>query len=184
MITALALAVDKEQKEQRAGLDTSSWRIKGTDAETVTRELRTLLQQSGGHVADLLKIFDQDNTNEMRIDDLEFFTGMREKCGFRGPKHIIDDVFTSLDVDKSGYISFDELFEVLLQRFQGRCLATGRLFLSPTFDSRTAHASSSADDDTHSTRATSGFAVSYWSHHPRRPSHSHRSSGMWRPSAY
>ena len=37
-------------------VDTSGWKIKGQDAETVLKELQTLLQQRGVSVANLIKV--------------------------------------------------------------------------------------------------------------------------------
>ena len=34
---------------------------------------------------------------------------MRNKLGYRGPLHVLSEVFASLDTDKSGNIGFDEL---------------------------------------------------------------------------
>ena len=47
------------EAEVARALDTSTWRIRGTTAEAVLSELRALLRSSGGHVADLIRIFDQ-----------------------------------------------------------------------------------------------------------------------------
>lgn len=85
MLTSLIWACDEEMREAAAvALDTSGWVINGKDAASVRSELQQLLQSSGGHVADLLRIFDQDTDNSMQIDDMEFFTAMREKFGFKG----------------------------------------------------------------------------------------------------
>ena len=117
MLTALVWAVDKAEKDVTIGLiDTSKWRIKGETVETVTAELRQLLRDSGGHVADLIKIFDQDPDCALLIDDVEFFRTMRTKLGFRGPTRVLQDVFRMLDTDNSGAIGFDELFEFVRGR--------------------------------------------------------------------
>ena len=97
-------------------IDTSKWRIKGETVETVTAELRQLLRDSGGHVADLIKIFDQDPDCALLIDDVEFFRTMRTKLGFRGLTRVLQDVFRMLDTDNSGAIGFDELFEFVRGR--------------------------------------------------------------------
>ena len=44
-------------RAKRPPIDTSGWVIKGRDTQTVRAELQTLLQESGGLVADLVKLF-------------------------------------------------------------------------------------------------------------------------------
>ena len=98
-------------------LDTTGWRIKGDTAENTRKELRALLDASGHHVGELISIFDQDvGSTEKQIDDIEFYKAMRERLGFRGPIHVLQEVFKSLDTDGSGMIGFDELFEFVRGR--------------------------------------------------------------------
>lgn len=47
----------------------------------------------------------------MRIDSMEFYNTFRSKFGFKGSKHIIDEIFVSLDEDGSGIIGYNELYE-------------------------------------------------------------------------
>lgn len=58
----------------------------------------------------------QDANNSLEIDEQEFYVAMRSKLGYTGPKHVIDLVFKSLDLDRSGVIGFDELFEFIRGR--------------------------------------------------------------------
>lgn len=52
LLTALMWSWDAGTKEEtKRALDTRNWQLKGTDAESVTAELRELLRQNGGHVA-------------------------------------------------------------------------------------------------------------------------------------
>ena len=93
-------------------VDTAGWRIRGTTAEDVKRELQELLQSSGAHVSDMIRIFDTgSDTGIMLIADVEFYSAMREKLDFRGPGHVLQDIFRSLDTDGTGQIGFDEMFE-------------------------------------------------------------------------
>ena len=113
MLTALVWAVDKESKASAEhAVDGKSWKIRGDTAVAVTQSLQALLRQSGGHVADLIKLFDEDAETALLIDDVEFIKAMRNKFGYGGPLHVLQEVFTKLDTDGSGKIGFDELFEV------------------------------------------------------------------------
>jgi alkylhydroperoxidase/carboxymuconolactone decarboxylase family protein YurZ len=67
-------------------------------------------------VADIVKLFDDDNTGEMLIDDMEFHKAMKTRFGFRGMPWVLDEVFKSIDLDGSGEIGFDELFEFVRGR--------------------------------------------------------------------
>ena len=109
MLTSMTTSVDSTLKEERAALNTSSWRIHGRDAQSVQSELQQLLRQSGANVIDLLKLFDQDQTNEHQIDDMEFFRAMQNVWISR--LAVIDEA-RSLDSDHSGSISFDELLNL------------------------------------------------------------------------
>ena len=75
------------------------------------RELQTQLSNSGKHVADVLRLFDQDAGSEMLIDDMEFVSTMRTRFHYRGPFGVLREVFKSLDSDGSHQIGFDELCE-------------------------------------------------------------------------
>ena len=113
MLTALALNASKGRDADTAALNTKTWKIRGRDAESVRKELREEMQKANALVADVLQLFDMDATNENLIDDMEFYTAMRTKFGFKGHKHVIDEIFNSMDEDKSGHIGYDELFEFL-----------------------------------------------------------------------
>lgn len=102
---------DAMDEDGGGGLDTSSWVIYGKDVPSTRRELQDLLKRSGGHVADLLRLFDSDVTSDNLVDDMEFVRAMRERCGFRGSMQTLLAVFASLDTDNSGSVGFDELFE-------------------------------------------------------------------------
>ena len=92
-------------------LDTSGWEIKGKTVDSVRCELRELLAKSGGHVVDLIKLFDTDADTNLLIDDMEFISGMKNRFGYKGPPHVLDELFSALDSDGSGQIGFDELFQ-------------------------------------------------------------------------
>ena len=62
-------------------------------------------------------MFDSDGaSSSMLIDDVEFMTAMRNQFGYRGSKSVLDSVFQSLDLDGSGFIGFDEVFEFVRGR--------------------------------------------------------------------
>ena len=103
---------DRRALERQA----ASWRITGNDATTIRKQLQEHLQKSGAMVADLVKLFDDDNTGEMLIDDMEFHKAMKTRFGFRGMPWVLDEVFKSIDLDGSGEIGFDELFEFVRGR--------------------------------------------------------------------
>ena len=103
---------DRRALERQA----ASWRITGNDATTIRKQLQEHLQKSGAMVADLVKLFDDDNTGEMLIDDMEFHKAMKTRFGFRGTPWVLDEVFKSIDTDGSGEIGFDELFEFVRGR--------------------------------------------------------------------
>lgn len=119
LLTALVYSYDSEASAaslRKNKLDTTGWVIHGRDAPSVQRELQTLLRQSGGHVADLIAIFDEDATVNLTVDFMEFHNTMRYKFGFRGEEAIIDAVFKSLDVDGDGVVAFEEIFEFVRGR--------------------------------------------------------------------
>lgn len=117
MLSSLVWGWDEANRAQRvAPFDTSGWSIGGTDAASVKQELRELLRRSGAHVTDLLRLFDQDLDTALLIDDMEFYSAMRDKFGFRGNSRILKQVFDELDTDGSGCIGFDELFEFVRGR--------------------------------------------------------------------
>ena len=103
-------------KRNRPGIDTSKWVLRGKDVVTLRNEMQQLLNQSGAHVADVIQLFDRDSGMAPSIDDVEFYTTLREQFGYKGSKWVIDAVFASLDTDQSGEIGYDELFEFLRGR--------------------------------------------------------------------
>jgi len=111
MMTTLMWSSDCDQEQKRGAIDTSGWVIRGSSAEQVRTELQKLLESSGGHVADLMRLFDQDTSNALLIDYVEFHNAMQRRLGFKGPLYVLKDVFNMLDGDGSGAVGFDELFE-------------------------------------------------------------------------
>ena len=110
LFTAMLWSWDTGTKEEsKSTLDTRRWHLKGDDAESVTTSLRAMLDESGGHVADLLRLFDQDKDTALLIDDIEFHKAMRGRFGFRGSGYILNEIFKKLDSDGSGAIGFDEV---------------------------------------------------------------------------
>lgn len=104
--------------EQKRALErqASTWRIRGNDAATVRKELQERLANSGALVSDLLNLFDDDATGEQQIDDMEFHKTMKNRFGWKGFPWVLDEVFKSIDTDRSGHIGFDELFEFVRGR--------------------------------------------------------------------
>ena len=111
LLGALTLSASADGPQLAPEIDTSSWSLEGRDAATVRQELQSLMRESGCYIADLIKIFDVDADSKLNIDDVEFYSAMRNTLGYKGPKHVIEEIFDELDSDKNGYISFDEIFE-------------------------------------------------------------------------
>ena len=42
---------------------------------------------------------------ELKIDDLEFFSTMRQKLNFIGSHSLLTSVFNEIDTDRAGFIS-------------------------------------------------------------------------------
>lgn len=119
LLLTLVWSVDEANEEEtmQALQATPSWRLKSRDAPSLRLELQRLLQESGCHVADLLRLFDQDAAvNDHQIDDMEFLQAMRAHFGYRGPSTVIGAVFRELDSDCTGTIGFDELYEFIRGR--------------------------------------------------------------------
>ena len=116
MLLSLVHSWNLEVSQQASSaLDTSGWSFRGNDVDTVRSELQALLLKSGGNVVDLIKIFDQDADTELQIDDVEFATAMRN-IGYRGPPHVLSQLFASLDIDNDHKVGFNELFEFVRGR--------------------------------------------------------------------
>lgn len=109
-IWSWGLGEDKKEIKQKQTVDTSKWHIRGRDADTVREELRTLLRDSGAHVTDLCRLFDDDQGGAFMIDEGEFMKTLK-KFGFRGMPSVIDEVFASIDIEGSGKIAYDEFYE-------------------------------------------------------------------------
>lgn len=111
MLTSMMWSYEAGVKDEvRTPIDTSRWTLRGRDVASVRTELQRLLNQSGGYVADLLKIFELDLHGMPRIDDMQFFRTMR-RIGYNGTQQVLDDVFKSMDLDGNGFITYHEFFE-------------------------------------------------------------------------
>ena len=119
-LTAFVCSLNAEVHDEwktghsHAKIDTSGWRVTGRDAATVRNELQAILVNSGALVADVMALFDADgDALHVKIDIEEFENCMRKTFGYTGPESVLDQIFDGLDVDKSGEIGFEELFEFL-----------------------------------------------------------------------
>lgn len=110
MLTSMMWCYDAGVKEEVKTIDTSRWAFRGRDVPTVRTELQRLLNQSGYHVSDLLKIFNLDLDGMPRIDDMQFCRTMR-KIGYNGTQQVLDDVFKSMDMDGNNFVTFHEFYE-------------------------------------------------------------------------
>ena len=115
LLTAMMWSYGEVKEESRRAnaarrIDTRNWTMKGKDVKTVRMELQALLRNSGSYIADLIKLFDEDNDLDLHIDDIEFVKAMR-RFGFRGHTYILQAVFKSMDTTGDGVVGFDELFE-------------------------------------------------------------------------
>lgn len=116
-ISEMVWAWDKAcAEETRRVLAIQGWKVRGHTVEDVQEEMRRLLRESGGQVADLIRRLDVDAGMAGQIDAIEFNRAMVNGFGFEGPLRVIDEVFASLDDDKSGKIGFDEMFEFVRGR--------------------------------------------------------------------
>jgi len=105
-VSRLCTAMILGASDERKALDTSRWVIRGRDVKSIRDELQTLLKASGAHVADLLDVFDQDHDAAQSIDDIEFLTAMKDRCGYRGSPAVLLEVFRTMDSDGNGSIGF------------------------------------------------------------------------------
>lgn len=94
-------------------IDTRKWKITARDVAGVRKQMQDQIAASGVSVADILRLFDEDAGDEKLIDYMEFMNGMREHFSFKGNAFLIQDIFNSIDKDRSGKFGFDELFEFL-----------------------------------------------------------------------
>lgn len=98
------------KKNKEAKIDTSHWRIRGSEVRDVYVELRNLLSGCGAHVSDMAKLFDEDAGGILQIDEVEFTKAVK-RWGFRGMPAVLEDVFAAINTSHSGKIDFDEFFE-------------------------------------------------------------------------
>jgi len=108
-------------------LNTTGWVLDATDVAQLSTSLRSYLAAARASVIDILASFNYqtsnrgDLTREQLIDSLEVHEGefcraIRERLGYRGSSDLLSSVFTSLDLDRSGFIGYDEIFRFILQR--------------------------------------------------------------------
>lgn len=73
LLTTLVCSLESDRKERIASVDTSGWRITGTDPASVREQIRTMLKKSGSHVGELIALFDDDGGRlNVQVDDVEF----------------------------------------------------------------------------------------------------------------
>ena len=121
-LTALVCSLNAASEEEgaKAVLDTSEWRILGTDTLQIKSELQTLALRSGGHVADIITLFcdsssspDLTRLDLIKIDESDFIRCLRTSFGYRGPGRLLLELFDALDTDGSGCVGFQELYEFI-----------------------------------------------------------------------
>lgn len=108
-----------KEEARKTAIDTTRWVIKGRDVPSIRAELQGLLRKSGGHVADLMKVFNLASfggeEEDRYINDVAFSATMR-RCGYHGTQEVLDQAFDSMDLDGNGTISFHELYEFVRGR--------------------------------------------------------------------
>eukprot|EP00900_Chrysochromulina_parva_P020408 jgi/Chrpa1/2/Chrysochromulina_OHIO_Genome00000045-RA len=111
---------------------TKDWAIRARDAAGVRVELHALLSGSGAAIVDVMALFNSDR--EQLIDEMEFQTTLKTLFKCHAKPWELDAVFESIDLDRSGSIGFDELFEFVRGRRHAhdrRSLVVRRLSLQP-----------------------------------------------------
>ena len=88
LLTSMVWLGGEERLEaKKNSIDTSSWKLKGTDPEAVRRDLHGLLARSGAAVVELIKLFDDDAGPSAPPPSTVTQLSMRTLCG-----HIPGDV--------------------------------------------------------------------------------------------
>lgn len=108
------------------------WTIRARDAAGVRVELHALLSGSGAAIVDVMALFNSDR--EQLIDEMEFQKTLKTLFKCHAKPWELDAVFESIDLDRSGSIGFDELFEFVRGRRHAhdrRSLVVRRLSLQP-----------------------------------------------------
>jgi Ca2+-binding EF-hand superfamily protein len=121
MISAFVrtLACERVDQPKKKRLNTKHWSFKGATPASVQQELRALLRRSGGFVADLIRLFDEQRMSDedtggplrLRVSERDFRRCMVYELGFRGKQETLGEIFSSLDLARTGEIGFDELYE-------------------------------------------------------------------------
>jgi len=113
-------ANDGESKGNKAAVvDTSTWELDATTADELAAQLREHVVSSGAAVADLVELFNWQETGEAKrtrpdyydIDEKEFLKTLRQRLGYTGPVDALRGCFALLGGADDGKISLTEFFE-------------------------------------------------------------------------
>lgn len=143
----LAVMLDMRNSE-RIGTDTSTWKLEGTDAESLRLEIVDKLVQQRMKRSQLFNAMDLNGSMDLQPE--EFADAMINKLGFAGDRRLLLKVFSKIDGDGTGHIGFDELTAWLDGKLtaaaQGAKLARGMTFNGtiPTSEEDEIRASASA----------------------------------------
>lgn len=115
--------VEAEKAQKKVQLDTSGWVLDAKDADGLAKALRNRLRSAKVSVVDLLHTFNEeqigealDGTDSAEVDEEEFIKTMTTRLGYRGKRKLLELVFGSLDLDRSGKIGLAEFFTFILGR--------------------------------------------------------------------
>ena len=89
------------------------WVLNSDNVAGIRKEMQEQLAQSGAAVIDVIKVFDVDADRALLIDKMEFVRAMQTHFNYQGALDVLERLFSSLDLDASGKVGFDELYEFI-----------------------------------------------------------------------
>ena len=99
--------------DAREHVDTSRWRLVGTDVNSLRVELANYLLRHSMRISDLFHLVTAKHIGaEKKTTKITraLFTEIMAALGFEGEESVLDDVFRRVDFDKSGTLDIEELF--------------------------------------------------------------------------